>query len=107
MTDAEKTQVLVDKLFGGKAPQRLAPATIGYGKVMPFSPFTSIEDAFMCVEKGGFYIDLSGPCDRRAASPFWICTVHDPQGSGRSVRSDHADIPARAIAEAIYLAVQV
>jgi hypothetical protein len=59
MSDTEKIQFLVDRLWAGKCPE--PERFMFHGDDMPWNPLVSIEDAFMVVEamrKIEFYFGL-------------------------------------------------
>ena len=110
MTDTEKVQFLVDKLWAGKWPGRFATRSPcdRCGAVHPskddpckgWNPITRIEDAFMVVEamqqKFGTGVTICDACGQ----PPWFCDFidmknqHDIQGDTLQVAIVNAAVKA-------------
>ena len=124
MQDADKVAVLVSRLFGGKCPKDDHQFLGDYCRENcwpDFNPFLSVADAFLCVErlakslneiepgKGDFMFDGLGYrcCEDESDGSHgkwraWF-VKEDPE---RHDTFATADTPARAIAEACWLAVK-
>lgn len=108
MTDQEKTAVLVGRLFGGKWPtchvvlcRRCGAINNENDRCLDFRPFESIEDAFAVADR----LNLEFRVVRNGDGDFAPWYAAFDAGTSRPSHDASADTPARAIAEAAYLAV--